>query len=493
MLNVEEVTLVRRMVLNLNKGIRETARKVGVSRNTVRKYLTQSEPRRREGPRRRPVLERVAPRIEELLDEWKDRTTPKQRVTGSRVLRQLREEGFEVGVTTVRDYLRERRRRKAEVFVPLIHRAGDEAQVDFFAVTVDVDGQRRKAWKFLMRSMFSGRDCAWLYDRCDQVSFLDGHVRAFARLGAVPRRLIYDNLKSAVKRRVGLKRELSERFQALASHYCFEPCFARPGEGHDKGGVESRGKAIRLQHMTPVPIGRSLSEISQALQADIDRLAADKRDAQGGGVIERFEEERPLMLPLPPAPFEARRLASVSVNRKAQVSVEAIKYSTPSRWAGLDATADVGVEQIRLVCRGEEVVHRKAAKGAGPQTLYRHYLRDLSRKPQAVRQVAPELVKELGWPFELLWQRLERRLEPLAAARALAGVLGMILEHGEDKIARLLERMLADGRLDLLSLGSALRKDESPQQTSVPETLRGYRIESARAADFDHLLEGGAR
>jgi len=35
---------------------------------------------------------------------------------------------------------------------------------------------------------------------------------------------------------VGQERELTERFLALVSHYLFEPSFARPGEGHDKGG-----------------------------------------------------------------------------------------------------------------------------------------------------------------------------------------------------------------------------------------------------------------
>ena len=59
-------------------------------------------------------------------------------------------------------------------------------------------------------------------------------------------RCIYDNLKAAVKRRLGMERELSARFLALCSHYLFEPCFARPGEGHDKGGVEARGKNVRL-------------------------------------------------------------------------------------------------------------------------------------------------------------------------------------------------------------------------------------------------------
>ena len=110
---------------------------------------------------------------------------------------------------------------------------------------MDEAGTRRKAWQFLMRLMYSGRDFAWLYDRCDQLSFLDGHVRAFEYFGKVPHRSIYDNLSPAVARVTFPRRRLTERFTALVSHYLFEPCFARVGEGHDKGGVEGRGNAVR--------------------------------------------------------------------------------------------------------------------------------------------------------------------------------------------------------------------------------------------------------
>ncbi|MCP6727514.1 MAG: hypothetical protein KJI69_05900 [Patescibacteria group bacterium] len=82
------------------------AREMEVSRNTVRKYLEISEPERRQTKsREKPVTDKVVPRIEEILEEWKLRTTPKQRVTGTRVHRQLVEEDYQVGITTVREYL----------------------------------------------------------------------------------------------------------------------------------------------------------------------------------------------------------------------------------------------------------------------------------------------------------------------------------------------------------------------------------------------------
>ena len=165
---------------------------MGLARDTVRRYLATPLPEPRKRRRSRPVLEQVRTRLEQLIEEWSQRSTAKQRITGRRLQRALREEGYEVGITLVLEYLREWRRRRAEVYVPLVHRPGESAQADFFEVSVELSGERRRAWLFLMRLMHSGRDFVRLYERQDQLAFLDGHVRAFAHFGGVPRRTVYD-------------------------------------------------------------------------------------------------------------------------------------------------------------------------------------------------------------------------------------------------------------------------------------------------------------
>ncbi|HEV7944210.1 MAG TPA: IS21 family transposase [Solirubrobacteraceae bacterium] len=488
---MDQVHVIRHKVLLEGQSVRSVARQLGMSRNTVRKYLLVPAPVRVEGrPRARPVLERVRSRIEALLEQWRPRTTAKQRVTGTRLHRQLVEEGFQVGVTTVRAYLHELRRRAAEVFVPLVHRPG-EGQVDFFEVTVDVGGERRKAWKFVLRLMYSGRDFVWLYDSCDQLSFLDGHVRAFAWLGWVPTRLVYDNLSAAVKRRMGLERELTERFLALVSHYLFEPCFARPGEGHDKGGVEARGKGIRLQHLTPIPQGESLTAIALAVQTELDRAFAVKVDAEGVRSSERLAQESRQGLPLPALAFAAHRVELVTVSRRSLVRAGGAQYSVPSLWAGLEATAYVGVETVRVVCGGEQVELARARRGR-QVVHYRHYLPELAKKPQAVRQVAPELVAELGEPYGRLWELLVGCHGEREAGRVLARIVGAMVEHGEAEVTAALGRALSRERCDLLALSVG-----SPAATAscikVPPALASYAVETARASDYDWLLGQGGR
>lgn len=184
--------------------------------------------------------------------------------------------------------------------------------------------------------MYSGRDFAWIYERQDQVSFLDGRMRAFAHFGGVPARVAYDNLKAAVVRiLVGGARTLTPRFAALASHYLVEPCFCRPGEGHDKGGVESRGKAVRRQARTPIPSGPTLDAINAALLERMDARLATGRDGAGATIGTRFAVEAAACRPLP-APLGAEATTVVSVSPRALVRLAGAVYSVPCRWAGLD-------------------------------------------------------------------------------------------------------------------------------------------------------------
>lgn len=486
---MDQIHVIRHKTLIEGQSVRQVAKDIGVSRNTVKKYLGMSAPVRK--PREQqpgPVLSKVAPRVEQLLAAWQTRTTKKQRITGRRVYRELVAEGFHVGYTTVREYIREYRRQRQEVYIPLIHRPGDSAQVDFFEVTVEENGQQRKVWKFLARLMYSGRDFMWLYDQCDQLAFLDGHVRAFAHWQGVPARLVYDNLSSAVQRRVKgeVERRLTERMQALASHYLFEPCFARVGEGHDKGGVEARGKGIRWQHLTPIPRGTSLRQLSEALLQEVEQ-AAIQPGAAGRSILDKFQEEQPLLRPLPPVAFDVRRVEVLSVSRQALIQWDGVQYSVPSAWACLAVTVGVGVEDLRVTCSQETITVAKRGRGR-PQVQYRHYLKELAHKPQAVRQVAPELMAELGEPYQELWELLVRTYRPREAARVMAKLLGALHAQGETSVQAALARLLP-----LMTDPPPAAGPPALVRIPIPGTLQSYHIESGQAADYDWLLAGGGQ
>jgi len=440
------------------------------------------------GPRRRPIWETVAARVQALLTESAQWTAGKQRLTATRLHELLIAEGHAVGVTVIKEAVAEWKRQRREVFVPLTYRPGDLAEVDFFEVLVDVDGTRRKAWLFLMRLMYSGRDFAWIYERQDQISFLEGHVRAFTHFGGVPARVAYDNLKAAVVRiLVGGARMLTARFAALASHYLLEACFCRPGEGHDKGGVESRGKEVRQQALVPIPSGLTLATINDALLARMDARLDTKRDLAGQTIGVRFAEElvqfRRAHIPFAP---EATTLATVTP--RALVRLEGAVYSVWTRWAGLDLVVRIGPSTVTIVGRdGSRVQHPR--KRFGERSIdYRHYLTELARKPQAVRQVLPDLLRDLGAPFPAIWDQLHEIHGPRDAARLFAKVLGQLDTQGATVVVLALTAALATGTPLLLALTPAQTAIHRLALDAVPAPLRAIEVGSGSAADYDAWL-----
>jgi len=281
------IHVVRHKVLVEGLSQRDVARQLGISRNTVAKYLEHSTPHRVEiNPRPQPVQDVITPAVHRLLEAHRGNTTAKQRLTSPRLVELLQEQGIHAAPRTVRRVVAEYKRARREVHVPLHYTPGDLAQVDFFEIALDLQGKRIRAWMFLLRMMYSGRDAAWIYRFQDTTCFLDGHVRAFRHFGGVPHRIVYDNLKPAVQRHlIGSRRLLQPRFAALASHYLFEPVFARPYTGSDKGGVEARGKGIRLQHLTPIPSVDTLEHAGRALQERLDERARTRLRRRGGQPI----------------------------------------------------------------------------------------------------------------------------------------------------------------------------------------------------------------
>src|SRR5690606_32835704 len=328
----------------------------------------------------------------------------------------------------------------------------------------------------------SGRDFAWICERQDQVSFLEGHVRAFAHFGGGPARIAYDNLKAAVVRiLVGGERALTARFAALASHYLFEPCFCRPGEGHDKGGVEARGQAVRQQALVPIPSGTTLDAINAALLGRLDARLETRRDVTGRTIGARFREEQHLFRRAA-VPFEAEASTFATVTPRALVRVEGAYYSVPSGWAGLDLLVRVGATTVTIVGKdGTRIRHPR--KRFGQRAIdYRHYLPELARKPQAVRQVLPDLLRDLGAPFPSVWEHLQAAHDPREAARLFAKILGELETRGAATVVPALEVALANGT-PLIVARPALTA--ATARVEVPTPLRDLDIGSGCAADYD--------
>ena len=236
-----------------------------------------------------------------------DRTSHrKQRHTAKRIFDRLRDEyGFTGGYTIVKDYVREQGLRSREVFVPLSHSPG-HAQADFGEAMAVIGGALRKI-HFLAFDLPHSDGCfVAAYPAETTEAFCDGHNAAFAFFGGVPRSILYDNTKLAVARILGDgKRQRTRVFTELQSHYLFEDRFGRPGKGNDKGKVEGLVGFIRRNFLVPVPRAESFAALNDALAEQCRRRQAARLRGHKETIGERLERDRQVLLPLPPAPYDA--------------------------------------------------------------------------------------------------------------------------------------------------------------------------------------------
>jgi transposase len=481
------------------------ARRHGVHRRTVRLALESAVPPPRKRPEGRP-----APKLgpyRALIDSWleADREAPrKQRHTARRVWERLRDErGVEVSERQVRRYVRERRRALGdvvdEVFVPLCHEPGAEAEVDWGEATVVIGGVPTRVFLFLMRACFSGACFVQAHRRETQQAFLEGHVEAFEFFGGVFSLVRYDNLRSAVAKVLkGRRRVEADRFVALRSHYLYESSFTRPGKegSHEKGGVEGEVGRFRRAHLVPVPEVSSLRELNEALAvacvADLGRTIRGRPETVGQALAREVE----LLRALPSEPFDAAEHAGPRVDSKALVTVRQNQYSVPVSLAGLRVAARIGAREVAFLHDGREVARHPRLDGRfGVSARLDHYLELLALKPGALaRSLALRQERERGqWPacFDEFWQAIEARRGPSEAARQMVDVLLCCRELGPARVELAVRGALAAGAHDGRAVQVLARRSEraAPQPlTDLDERLRTTQRPAPDLRDYDRLL-----
>jgi transposase len=311
-------------------SIRQAAREFGLARKTIRKMLMYSVPPgyERKKPVQRPKLGPWLGVIDQILED--DKTQPKkQRHTAKRIWDRLKaEHGCGGGYTVVKDYVREARLRHKEVFVPLAHPPGD-AQVDFGEALVVIGGVEQKG-HFLCMDLPQSDDCFVIAFPAENTeSFLEGHNQAFAYFAGVPRTILYDNTRIAVKEILGGgERKPTQAFSELQSHCLFAAKFGRPGKGNDKGNVEGLVGYARRNFMVPVPRAASWEELNAHLLEECRKRRERKLWGHEETIVQRFERDREKLLPLPATPYcgEGKRKlivrhALLNVSRKATTSL----------------------------------------------------------------------------------------------------------------------------------------------------------------------------
>lgn len=498
MTRVELYEIIRRDYFVHKLSINAITRNRHVHKRTVRAALDNAVPAPRKRPVRKPPV--LTAEFQAIIRQWlaDDREAPrKQRHTARQIFRRLRSEhGFPGAESTVRQCVRELRRDVGlvrETFVPRDHAAGDEAEVDFYEAMLDLPGGRTKAFCFEMRACYSGRAFHMAFPALTQQALLEAHVAAFAYFGGVFKVIRYDNLKPAVKKILdGRRREETDRFVAMRSHYLFESVYCRPGrEGaHEKGGVEGEGGRFRRTHLVPVPVFSDFDAFNRYL-LDCCRQDDERRiSGRQAKISEDWTTETLHLLPLPATPYDAAKPTVVRVDSMGRVCVATNRYSVPIRLAGKRVEVRLGATTVEVFADGRPVAfHERLHLKGAERLVLDHYLELLQKKPGALRRSRPlrQARDRKEWPaeYDQLWATLRQRYGDQDGDRQMIDVLLLHRDFGPDLVHTAVALALSYGTCDAGAVAALVRQLKFSDPKNAPLDDIGHLAAYERPAPTD--------
>jgi transposase len=483
---------IRRLHLRDGVSISEIARRTGVTRKTIRKWLKAPEgvePKYRR-PCRDTKLTPYADRLVAML-EMDARRPRRERRTALKLFAELKGEGFDGDYSRVTDFIRGWRadgeRALTQAFVPLAFAPGEAHQFDWSEEHLVIGGVWRKLLVAHLKLCFSRAFVLQAYPTQSHEMLFDAHTRAFAALGGIPRRGIYDNMKTAVDQvKKGKARVVNTRFAAMASHYLFDPEFCNVASGWEKGVVEKNVQDSRRrlwQDAAEVRFG-SFAELNAWLLSRCRSLWQElKHPDAPHTVAERLAQEQPHLMPMI-VPFDGYVETVGKVSSTCLVSFDRCRYSAPCELVGQVVGLRIYPEHIDLVAH-DAVVARHARSFGRNEARYdwQHYVPVLERKPGALRNGAP--FADMPASLQTLRALLLKRD---GGDRLMAKILATVPRHGLEATLVAVELVLEAGNPSPEHIENVLSRLISPP--APPALTTHLQVGEAPLADpqrYDRL------
>ena len=486
---------IRRMHLRENLSIREIAKRCSLSRNTVRQWLRESEmtePKYQE----RQSTSVVDPYIGQLR-QWiqaDGHRAKRDRRTAKVMFQAIQAQGYPGSYVRVAIHVRKLRQEISDApnrsaFVPLTFVHGEAFQFDWSCEYAWIGGLRRRLE--VAHCKLASSRAFWLvaYFTQSHEMLFDAHTKSFEAFGGIPRRGIYDNMKTAVdKVHKGKERTVNARFNAMCGHYLFEPDFCNVASGWEKGIVEKNVQDRRRQIWVEVADQRwtSLAQLNDWLaercQSAWEAMAHPQWPAMT--VAEVLQDERLQLMPMPKR-FDGYVEQPVRVSSTSLIHFQRNRYSVPTPYAHRVVSLHIYPESLVLVADGEEIA-RHVRSFDRYLTLYdwQHYIALVSQKPGALRNGAPFLTM----PESL--QSLQRHLlKHPGGDRVMAQVLSAIPLHSLEAVLVAVELALESGRPSgehVLNVLGRL-KGPAPQETIVSSPLVLQEEPQANVSRYEQL------
>ena len=496
MITMEILGKIRRMYLRDKLSLHEIAKRTGLSRNTIRKWVREGSNeraspvyRRQAGPGKLTAFHAT---LEMALKA--DAHRPKQnRRTAKALFAQIKRDGYDGCYAQLTAFIRAWRESEGKApraFVPLKFELGEAFQFDWSDEGLVVGGLHRQLQVAHLKLCASRAFWLVAYPTQGHEMLFDAHTRAFTALGGVARRGIYDNMKTAVDKVLkGKGRTVNARFAAMCNHYLFDPDFCNRAAGWEKGIVEKNVQDSRRriwldaqgqQFASFDALNVWLGERCRALWSELRHPEYEQFS-----LAEMLEQERAELMPMT-APFDGYVERAARVSSTCLVTVARNRYSVPCEFAGHRVSTHLYPGRVCIVAE-HAIVARHERLGERDQVRYdwQHYIALIERKPGALRNGAP--FEEMPAPLNRLRQGLMRHD---GGDRVMAQVLAAVPTAGLEAVLVAVSLVIESGVLSAEHVLNVLaRLNASPPPPCVETSLQLKEAPLADTGRYDSLRD----
>lgn len=462
---------------------RAIERRLHCCRRTIVKALAMEHPPNEASrPARGSILDPYKPRIDALLAKYPE-------LSAVRVLEEIRKgpEGYAGQVSLVRDYLRQRRPGRGRVYQEVMYEPAQAMQVDWGSCgRLRIGSTQRNVSVFVAVLCYS-RMCYLEFCLSQRkAEFYRAIVHALEFFGGSPRCIIFDNLKAAVLNGSGRHACLHPEFLALCGHFCLEPIACQRRDPESKGIVEAGVRYVKRNALQ----GRGDELVRWE---DYTQLATTWRDevanvrlhsATQQRPIDRFQQERSLLRPLPSLAFDTDEVVSVVVSSHARVHFDGNRYSVPPELARKTALLRATATQVRVVFQGQEVAcHGRCYDRNQLLCLPDHQLEALKLRNRWRALDVERAFEALG--EEARQFHLELRRRPVKTAVHLRRLLNLVRLYGRSDVLAAIALAHEYQTYDAAYVETILLQERRRRELPSPTQVRPKRQELLDETELD--------